>query len=163
VTLPLLVELSAWGILAANVAGAAAVHAGSGYVAHRLPLDRLQHDGWLLRPRRFEAGGRLYERSFRIRRWKDHLPEAGALFPGGVSKRHVTRGTDYLERFVAETRRAEYGHWLAVACSPVFALWNPLLGLLLMVAYAVLVNAPFIAIQRYNRQRAQRILARRPR
>jgi len=30
-----------------------------------------------------------------------------------------------------------------------------------MVAYGALVNAPFIAIQRYNRQRIQRILARR--
>ena len=30
-----------------------------------------------------------------------------------------------------------------------------------MAAYGVVVNAPFIAVQRYNRQRAQRILARR--
>ncbi|MEQ1787645.1 MAG: glycosyl-4,4'-diaponeurosporenoate acyltransferase, partial [Acidimicrobiales bacterium] len=68
-----------------------------------------------------------------------------------------------LDRFVAETRRAEYGHWLALACGPAFALWNPPSGLVLMTAYGVLANAPFIAVQRYNRQRAQRILARRSR
>jgi glycosyl-4,4'-diaponeurosporenoate acyltransferase len=157
--LPLLVELSFWGTLLANVVAWAGFHAGSGYVAHRLPLARLQHDSWLLRPRRVEAGGRLYVRRLRIRRWKDHLPEAGALFEGGVSKRHVSGD---LDRFVAESRRAEYGHWLAIACSPAFALWNPLSGLVLMTAYSLLVNAPFIAVQRYNRQRAQRLLARRP-
>jgi len=75
-----------------------------------------------------------------------------------VSKRTVARD---LARFVAETRRAEYGHWLAIACTPVFALWNPPVGLALMAAYSLLVNVPFIAIQRYNRPRAQRILARR--
>ena len=104
-----------------------------------------------------ERGGRLYER-LRIRRWKDRLPEAGALFAGGVSKRRLAAD---LERFAAETRRAEYGHWLAMACAPVFALWNPLMGVVLMATYSVVVNAPFIAIQRYNRQRAQRVLTRR--
>ncbi len=104
-----------------------------------------------------ERGGRLYER-LRIRRWKDRLPEAGALFAGGVSKRRLAGD---LERFAAETRRAEYGHWLAMAFAPVFALWNPLMGLVLMATYSVVVNAPFIAIQRYNRQRAQRVLTRR--
>ena len=155
-TLPLLLELSPWGTLLANVVGCAAVHSGTGYVAHRLPSAWLRRDTWLLRPRGVEQEGRRYERSLHISRWKDHLPEAGALFAGGVSKRHVTRD---LEPFVAETRRAEYGHWLAAACSPIFALWNPPVGVVLMVAYSVLVNAPFIAIQRYNRQRAQRVLA----
>jgi glycosyl-4,4'-diaponeurosporenoate acyltransferase len=156
--LPLLVDLSPWGILAANVVAAGAFHAGSGYAAHRLPLGCLQQDGWLLRPRRWERGGRVYARRLHIHRWKDHLPEAGAFFAGGVSKRHVTRD---LDRFVAETRRAEYGHWMAIACCPAFALWNPPIGLVLMTAYSLLANAPFIAIQRYNRQRAQRVLARR--
>ena len=156
--LPLLFELSPWGLLLANIVGAAAVHAGSGYAVHRLSLARLQHDGWLLRPWPIERGGRIYERKAHIQRWKDRLPEAGALVAGGVSKRHVTRD---LDRFVVETRRAEYGHWLAIACTPAFALWNPLVGLVLMAVYSVVVNAPFIAIQRYHRQRAQRILTRR--
>jgi glycosyl-4,4'-diaponeurosporenoate acyltransferase len=60
-----------------------------------------------------------------------------------------------------ETRRAERGHWLAMAGGPVAALWNPPLGVALMVAYGVLVNAPFIVVQRYNRQRAARVLRRR--
>jgi glycosyl-4,4'-diaponeurosporenoate acyltransferase len=157
VTLPL-VELPAWGLLLANVAGAAAIHTTTGYAAHRLPLARLQRDGWLLRPRRLEDGGRLYSRRLRIRAWKDHLPEAGALFQGGVSKRRLTVD---LERFVAETRRAEIAHWLALAGTPVVALWNPPIGVALMAVYAVAANVPCIAVQRFNRQRAQRVVARR--
>lgn len=157
--MPLVFTLSFVGTLAANVVAWAAIHAGSGYVVHRLPLDRLQHDGWLLRSRQWEGGGRWYQHRLRIRRWKDHLPEAGALFAGGISKRHL--GVTDLDRFVAETRRAERGHWLALAGSPLFVLWNPPSGVVLMVAYGVVVNAPFIAVQRYNRQRAQRLLARR--
>jgi glycosyl-4,4'-diaponeurosporenoate acyltransferase len=61
-----------------------------------------------------------------IRRWKDRLPEAGALFAGGVSKRRVPRlTTDGLQRFAAETRRAEYGHVACAAAAPLFVLWNP--------------------------------------
>lgn len=155
--MPLLFTLSFLGTLAANVVAWALIHAASGYVVHRLPIDRLQHEGPLLRPRAWEDGGRWYRRRLHIRRWKDHLPEAGALFAGGISKRHLAGD---LHRFVVETRRAERGHWLALAASPLFALWNPPSGLLLMAGYGVVVNAPFIATQRYNRQRAQRILAR---
>jgi glycosyl-4,4'-diaponeurosporenoate acyltransferase len=151
-------ELPAWGLLLANVAGAAAIHTVTGYAAHRLPLARLQRDGWLLRPRRVEDGGRLYARRLRIRAWKDRLPEAGALFEGGVSKRRLTVD---VERFVAETRRAEIAHWLALAGTPLFALWNPPMGVVLMAAYATAANVPCIAVQRFNRQRAQRVVAHR--
>jgi len=146
-----LVDIAAW----------AAFHAGTGYAVHRLSLDRLQRDTWLLRERRFERSGRLYER-FGIRRWKDRLPEAGALFAGGTSKRHLGgRDPAALRRFAAETRRAEYGHWAAMACGPLFVLWNPPAVAAVMVAYGVGVNLPFIAIQRYNRARVSRLLAGR--
>ena len=147
--LPLLIELDAWAMLAANVVFWATVHTGTGYAAHRLPADRLQTDGWLLRVRLFEP--RLYEQ-LRVRRWKDRVPEAGALFVGGISKRHLP---DSIETFVVETRRAELAHWWALTAGPVSALWNPLLGVALMVAYGVAANAPFIVIQRYNRPRAR--------
>ena len=62
--------------------------------------------------------------------------------------------------FVRETRRAELGHWWALACSPLFVLWNPPLAAALLVAYGVLANLPFILIQRYNRLRTQSVLAR---
>jgi glycosyl-4,4'-diaponeurosporenoate acyltransferase len=150
VLVDVLVDVGAWAL----------IHSATGYAAHRVPLHRLQSDGWLLRLRRFEGDGRFYER-LAIRRWKDALPEAGALFPGGVSKRRLpSPDAAGLQRFAAETRRAELGHWWAMAGGPLFALWNPPPIAAAMVAYGVLVNAPFIAIQRYNRARVSRALVR---
>jgi len=142
-------DVVAWGI----------VHATTGYLVHRLPARSLRRDNWLFRARRIERDGRLYTRILHIRRWKDRLPEAGALFAGGVSKRHLP-ATDVagLERFAVETRRAELGHWLTAAAGPLFVLWNPLWIGLVMVGYGMAVNAPFIAIQRYNRLRVARVL-----
>ena len=90
----------------------------------------------------------------RIKRWKDRVPEAGALFAGGVSKRRLrTRTTQGLRRFATETRRAELGHWLAAAAGPFFALWNPWWAAVIIVGYGLAANLPFIAIQRYDRAR----------
>jgi glycosyl-4,4'-diaponeurosporenoate acyltransferase len=143
-----------------DIAAWAAIHSATGYAVHKLPLHMLEHDNWLLRQRSIEAGGRLYER-LAIRRWKDLLPEAGAMFAGGMSKRRLPLAAEGgLRRFAAETRRAELGHWSAMAGGPLFALWNPAPIAIAMIAYGVAVNAPFIAIQRYNRARVSRALVR---
>lgn len=147
-----LVDVAAWG----------AIHAGTGYAAHRLSDRRLARDDRLLRTRRFEAGGRWYRRRLRIHRWKDSLPEAGDLFTGGISKRELpSYDAAGLRLFQRETRRAELAHWWCLACGPLFVLWNPPVAAGLLVAYGVLVNLPFIAIQRYNRARIEALLQRR--
>lgn len=146
----LVVDVAVWGV----------IHASTGYIAHRIPAARLNHDTWLTRVRRWERGGRVYE-IVRIRRWKDSLPEAGAVFAGGVSKRSLAMRTRAgLEAFATETRRAEIGHWLAAAASPAFVLWNSPAVAIVMVVYGVGVNAPFIAIQRFNRARIASALDR---
>lgn len=149
--LTVLVDVLAWGV----------IHAATGYAAHRLGERRLSRDGWLLRPRRFERGGHWYRRRLRIHRWKDAVPEAGALFAGGISKRELPAyDADGLRLFVRETRRAELGHWWALFGSPVFVLWNPPLAAVLLLLYGVGINLPFIAIQRYNRFRILPLLDR---
>jgi glycosyl-4,4'-diaponeurosporenoate acyltransferase len=151
-TLTIVLDVVAWGVF----------HSATGYAAYRLGEGRLSRDGWLLRPRRFEAGGRWYRRWLRINRWKDKVPDAGDLFRGGVSKRHVPAyDAAGLQLFVRETRRAELAHWWAMGCGPVFVLWNPPLAAGLLIGYGVLVNLPFIAIQRYNRFRIQALIERR--
>lgn len=156
------VELPVAVAALANVAFWAVAHATSGYVAHCLPATALAHDGRLLRLRGIERAGRLYERTLRIRSWKDRLPEAGDLFTGGVSKRRLPgRGRDGIEGFVRETRRAELAHWMCLVPLPMCALWNPPVGFVAMVVYGFAVNLPFIAVQRYNRSRCQRVLTTR--
>nr|ANY57947.1 hypothetical protein [uncultured bacterium] len=150
----IVVDVIAWGVF----------HTATGYAAYRLDESRLSRDGWLLRPRRFESAGRCYRRWLRIDRWKDRVPEAGGLFRGGVSKRHLP-GHDLLglQLFVRETRRAELAHWWAMCCGPLFALWNPPLAAALLLGYGVVANLPFILIQRYNRFRTQSVIERRSR
>jgi glycosyl-4,4'-diaponeurosporenoate acyltransferase len=148
-------------LVAVDVVAWAAFHASTGYLVHRLPACRFASDTFLTRPRRFEGDGRLYTRTFAIKRWKGRLPEAGGLFAGGFDKRRL-RGSsvDDLERFATETRRAEVGHWLAAAAAPLFFLWNPLAVGAVMLVYAVAANGPCIAAQRYNRLRLVRIIRR---
>jgi glycosyl-4,4'-diaponeurosporenoate acyltransferase len=144
-----LVDAAAWLV----------IQAGAGYAVHRLPAGWLDRDRWLFRARRWEAGGAFYARWLRIRRWKRWLPEAGAVFRGGVDKRRLGPATgENLLAYRRETRRAELGHWLAMAPAPLFVLWNPPGLFAAMVAYAVVVNVPCIASQRFNRLRIERVL-----
>jgi glycosyl-4,4'-diaponeurosporenoate acyltransferase len=134
-----------------------------GLFAHRLPITRLEHETQLFRLRPRELDGTVYDR-LRVKRWKDQLPEAGSFFAGGFSKRRVvTRDPAYLERFVVETRRAELTHWLVMAILPLFMLWNPWWMVTVMVAYAFAANIPCLLVQRYNRGRLLRVLARQKR
>jgi glycosyl-4,4'-diaponeurosporenoate acyltransferase len=157
-----LVELSAgWAVLVDCVVWTI-VGVSTGYAAYRWPTGRLAYDGWATRLRAFEAGGRWYERRWRIRRWKDRLPEAGSVFGGGFSKRALrSHQTNHLDRFIIETRRAELTHWVVLAFAPLFLLWNPWWLALVMVAYALVANLPCIAVQRYNRGRLERVLTHR--
>ena len=149
--LTVVVDVLAWGFF----------HAVTGYAAHHVGDHRLDREGPLLRGRGFEAGGRWYRRRLRIHRWKDRLPEAGAIFEGGISKRELPgRDVEGLRTFVRETRRAELTHWWAMACAPLFVLWNPPVAAALLVAYGVLVNLPFVLIQRYNRSRTMPLIER---
>jgi glycosyl-4,4'-diaponeurosporenoate acyltransferase len=132
----------------------------TGYLAHRAPASRFATDGVLTRLRPFERDGRWYEDRLAIKRWKGRLPEAGALFPDGFSKRHLRADTTAeLERFIVETRRAEVTHWVLLAVGPLFFLWNPWGLGVVMVAYAVVANVPCLLIQRYNRARLGRVVA----
>jgi glycosyl-4,4'-diaponeurosporenoate acyltransferase len=142
------VDVVVWAVLGVTV----------GYALHRTPSTRLDHDTWLTRLRPFERSGHAYER-LGIRRWKDRLPEAGALFAGGVSKR-TAGGRDQLEHFATETRRAEWTHWLLLAAAPVFVVWNPWYLVVAMVAYALVANLPCLVVQRYNRARIERMTTR---
>ncbi len=147
----IVVDIVAWGVF----------HALTGYAAYRLDDDSLDRDRRVLHRRPFEYGGRWYRRRLHIHRWKDRLPEAGALFRGGLSKRQLP-GYDVqsLELFARETRRAELTHWWAMFCGPIFVLWNPPVAAVLLIVYGVVVNLPFIAIQRYNRFRIEALLER---
>lgn len=130
-----------------------------GYLAHRIPQRWLTHDSLLTNIKKFENNGRFYSHTLRIHRWKDRLPELGAIFPGGFAKRSVANGNhNVMERFVMETRRAEYAH-LAMMCGFfITVLYNPLWADGVNLAFALVANLPCLLVQRYNRIRLKRVL-----
>jgi len=115
----------------------------------------------LFTPRKWEKGGKIYTRAFKVKKWKKKLPEGAALFKKGFPKKHL-KGLDtiYLDNFIRETCRAELTHWIMVLLSPVFFLWNPWWAGIVMIIYAILVNMPCIIAQRYNRIRLGRLHSR---
>ena len=157
----MIVHLSDPAVVGVSIIAWLVIGLGSGYSFNRLPVSRFSHDNFVTRPRAFEANGAFYQRRLRIRRWKDRLPEAGDFFPGGFSKRHLNgRSEQHLNRFVAETRRAEMVHWTNLCAGPLFLIWcRPLIGGL-MVLFGVVTHLPFIAVQRFNRERLQLLLVR---
>jgi glycosyl-4,4'-diaponeurosporenoate acyltransferase len=113
-------------------------------------------------PFHWERSGKVYEQWFGIKRWKDRLPDAAAWFSQGFAKGHLDRADEaHLRRFAQETWRGELCHWVAMACAPIFYLWNPLWACIVMTTYALLANLPCILAQRYNRARFCRVLGRR--
>jgi glycosyl-4,4'-diaponeurosporenoate acyltransferase len=96
-----------------------------------------------------------------IRRWKRWIPDAGPALPGGVSKASlVRRDPVLLRRLMLETRRAELVHWLLWPAGLLTALWLPADGVLVNLLFATLFNLPCLLLQRFNRRRLQRCLAR---
>lgn len=133
---------------------------GAAWICHRLPDRVYRPDSWLFRSRSFEKGGRLYERLFRISRWKDLLPEGSiARKEERFSKKHLgDRREEGLRRYLLESARGELTHWLAIPCFLVFGLFIPPEAMGWMVLYALAANLPFILVQRYNRPRILRLL-----
>jgi len=151
------IELPAAWIVVLNVGGWLVLQLALAWAFTRMPVK------WFhpVPPSAWEDDGRFYERFVAIRRWKDLLPDGARWFSGGFGKGTlVCADPEYLQRFIRETRRGELCHWLTVLGVPVFFLWNPWWGDLIIIAYALAANLPCILIQRYNRARVLRLIGR---
>jgi glycosyl-4,4'-diaponeurosporenoate acyltransferase len=115
--------------------------------------------GWLFRARKWEKNGKIYETLFKVKSWKDWLPDAAPWFKGGFSKRKlVSLDADYLKRFIIETCRGEKAHWIIFLCSPFFFFWNEVWVGYLMIGVGAFFNLPCLVAQRYNRFRCETLL-----
>ncbi|MHA6482448.1 glycosyl-4,4'-diaponeurosporenoate acyltransferase CrtO family protein [Paenibacillus sp. strain BS8-2] len=160
----MIISLPEYGIWLANAGGWLMIQLGLSYLFTRLPAHWFEPElgrssnGTRTRPDVTDAEFRFYERTLRIRFWKDKLPDGGGLFKGGFAKKRLqSRTPQYLGKFAAETRRGEWNHWCAMLPAPLFFMWNEYLIGWIMILYAFVINAPFIAVLRYNRYRLQHI------
>lgn len=141
-----------WGVIQVTAA----------LISLNLPDRVYSPDGWLFRPRPFERDGVLYEKLFRIKRWKHLLPDGASAWKqrGYLKKSLVNTTPENLRRFLVESARGELTHWLAILPFWIFGFITPGYVVGMMLVYAVLINLPCIIAQRYNRPRIQRLLQR---
>ena len=135
-----------------------------GALANQLPPRWLER--FSLRPEAPERGPEAQGRVGRagplaIRTWKRWIPDAGGALPGGVRKATlVRRDPESLRRLTLETWRAELVHWALLPAGLITGLWLPPPGMLVNLMVALVLNLPCLLLQRFNRSRLQRCLAR---
>lgn len=151
IALTILIDFAAWFI----------IHMGCAILTLKLPDRFFTKEDGIYKSLDWEKSGEIWQTCFRVRAWKDKLPDGAELFRKGFPKKKL-RGMDphFLACFVRETRRAELTHWIAMPPALLFFLWNPPHVGWFMVVYGIAVNAPCIIAQRYNRTRLQRILSK---
>jgi glycosyl-4,4'-diaponeurosporenoate acyltransferase len=110
-------------------------------------------------PKTWEQNGKWYSKNLKINEWKDRLPQH--IGKDGFSKAHLTDlSLEYLDEFIMETCRGEWDHRMCCLYAVISLLINPFLFGLLFALIPLLINLPFIAIQRYNRFRLQTLRKR---
>lgn len=135
------------------------IHMSVAYFITLVPERFINVRSWLYKQRNWEKDGIIYEQVFRIKSWKELLPDGSALFKKGFKKKRMVSLTkEYLEKFILEVCRAEMVHWIVILFSPVFFIWNWWWVGIIMIIYAIIANLPCILAQRYNRIRFRKLL-----
>ncbi len=153
--------LSGLWAIAIDVAVWLVIHLGVVMSAARMRPDSFNRGSWLYRQRTWERGGRTYKSLLKVKKWKRLLPDGAVVFKGGFRKKHLgSADAAYVQRFILETCRAEFTHWVIFLFALIFFVWNDWWIGLIMVAYGFVTNMPCIVTQRYNRIRLERVYER---
>lgn len=153
------VDLPNWAIALVNGLGIPLWQIGVAWMFVKMP------DAWFKERAGFfeclpgESGG-IYERWLRVKWWKDLIPDAAPWFGGAAKKTLSGRSREALERFLLETRRGEWAHWVQMLGLAAFLTWTPMPGAWIVVGWAVISNLPCIVLQRQNRMRIRVVLIR---
>jgi len=154
------VELSNLWIVILNVIGVPAIHLLVSWIFTRLPATGFRPSSSLFRERNWEAGGKVYQRLFLIRRWKGLIPDAAPWFDGFAKGKLRDKDPDYLRDFIRETCRGEAAHYVQIPALLLTLAWNPWpVAALVIMIYALLSNLPCVLLQRFTRARMRKHLA----
>jgi glycosyl-4,4'-diaponeurosporenoate acyltransferase len=138
------------------------IHMGVVLCILHVPSKSFDPEGWLYETRKWEENGKIYTKIFKIKKWKEYLPDGSKLlkYRGFPKKCLEEKNALYFSSFLRETCRAELTHWIIMLFGPLFFLWNkPGVGLI-MIFYALIENLPLVMAQRYNRIRFKRVLGK---
>ena len=138
----------------------AAIGILSNPIAALLPRRWFHPDRFPFRGFAWEDGGKVYNK-LRIRAWKDRVPDMSKFLKKLYRKQVDPKpNAQNLERLIQETCVAEAVHAVLMVLSLyVIRIWRGLPGWIVW-GLGVLGNLPFIIIQRYNRPRLMKTLAR---
>ena len=149
-----------WAIVI-NITVWLVIHLGVGMSTARMRPNLFNPQSWLYRQRIWERGGKTYKSLLKVKKWKRFLPDGVAVFKGGFRKKHLENAdAAYVQRYIVETCRAEFTHWVIFLFALLFFMWNDWWIGLIMVAYGLATNMPCIIAQRYNRMRLERMYER---
>lgn len=147
----IIIDILAWGFF----------HLSISMLCFKMPLRYFEQDLPFYKSASWEDNGKVWDKIFFVKKWKGRLIDGSSIMKKSYNKSNLHGSTsDQLAVFSAETKRAELTHWLLMIPAPIFFLWNPVWVGWVMIAYAILVNVPFIVTQRFNRGRIESILRR---
>lgn len=124
-----------------------------------LPESIFIYTKWLFRERKWEHGGTIYQKLFNIKKWKDKLPELSDFIKKSFPKKKLPSfNMEYLKKYIVESYRSELCHWMIVISVVIFSSWfNEDMENFIFIL-AVILNVPYIMIQRFNRPRIMNIM-----
>lgn len=130
----------------------------SHYVGQSLPRRWFDPDRFPFKAWRWEKDGSIYKR-LGIQRWKDLVPDMSKVLPDMIPKRVDLRETSANAMLlVQETCVAEVIHAaLMVLAIGIVILCPNVWGVAIALFDALLLNLPYILIQRYNRPKLLRL------
>lgn len=123
----------------------------SHFAGQALPRKNFDYNKFPFAAYGWEKGGKIYEK-IGVRKWKHRLPDMSRIMPDMMTKT-VNRSMDSatVDMLIRETCVAEVVHKaLCLLSAGIYFIWEHRKGALLSAMYIIL-NIPFIIIQRYNR------------
>lgn len=129
------------------------------FISTKLPERYYNYRAWLYKERKWERNGEFYQQVLKVKRWKGHMPEIADFIKSAFPKNSIKEFTnEYIEKYLLESCRAEFAHWCIIASSIMFLFCEGTAAFIFILLIAIILNAPFIIIQRYNRPRIIRIM-----
>jgi len=139
----------------------ACFHLSIGYWSSRLPIDMFDYDSWSYTSKKWEQNGEIYQKLFKVKNWKRYVPSGASLYKNAYEIKHLSDfSVEGVKTWLKESCRSEFCHRIMILPGFLFFLWNKAIVGWLMIAYAFLNNIVPIIMQRYNRPRMRKLLAR---
>lgn len=132
---------------------------GVSYLSNKIPNKVYSYKRWIFGERKWEKDGQVYHQILKIKYWKNRLPELADFLKSVFPKKQIKEYSQkYLQAYLIESCKAELTHWCIILSSWLFLLWCNLKICVIIGLFAVVVNLPYIAIQRYNRPRIVKLI-----